>query len=276
MTKENNDIERIIDGFTLFDDELMSRVFDENIKAAEYLLRTILNRDDIRVKSTKGEYVIKSSEVGGKGVRLDIKAEEINGKAFDVEVQKDSEGAHVRRARYNSSMIDSRMLAENEDYKDMKDSYVIFIYRKDKYRCKLPVYHINRYVEETGKPFGDGSHIIYVNGRYEGNDELGRMLHDFKCTNAKDVYNNTLAEGIRYFKETEEGREDMSDAVVKYGDKREKSGEKRGEKRGERKTKLIDVKNLMETMTLTVEQALDALKINEKKEREAIIKAVRG
>ncbi|MBO6147612.1 MAG: PD-(D/E)XK nuclease family transposase, partial [Lachnospiraceae bacterium] len=184
MTKENNDIERIIDGFTLFDDELMSRVFDENIKAAEYLLRTILNRDDIRVKSTKGEYVIKSSEVGGKGVRLDIKAEEINGKAFDVEVQKDSEGAHVRRARYNSSMIDSRMLAENEDYKDMKDSYVIFIYRKDKYRCKLPVYHINRYVEETGKPFGDGSHIIYVNGRYEGNDELGRMLHDFKCTNA--------------------------------------------------------------------------------------------
>ena len=60
----------------------------------------------------------------------------------------------------------------------------------------------------------------------------------------------------------------MSDAVVKYGDKREKSGE--------RKTKLIDVKNLMETMTLTVEQALDALKINEKKEREAIIKAVKG
>ena len=60
----------------------------------------------------------------------------------------------------------------------------------------------------------------------------------------------------------------MSDAVVKYGDKREKSGE--------RKTKLIDVKNLMETMTFTVEQALDALKINEKKEREAIIKAVRG
>ena len=72
----------------------------------------------------------------------------------------------------------------------------------------------------------------------------------------------------------------MSDAVVKYGDKREKNGEKRGEKRGEKlgkkKNQLLSVKNLMETMTLTVEQALDALKINEKKEREAIIKAVRG
>ena len=53
-------------------------------------------------------------------------------------------------------------------------------------------------------------------------------------------------------------------------------GEKRGEKRGERKTKLLVAKNLMENMTLTVEQALDAMKINEKKEREAIIKAVRG
>ena len=68
----------------------------------------------------------------------------------------------------------------------------------------------------------------------------------------------------------------MSDAVVKYGDKREKSGEKRGEKLGEKKTQLLCVKNLMETMTLTVEQAMDALKINDKKEREAIIKAVRG
>ena len=53
-------------------------------------------------------------------------------------------------------------------------------------------------------------------------------------------------------------------------------GIQQGEIFGERKTKLLVVKNLMETMTLTVEQALDALKINEKKEREAIIKAVRG
>ena len=59
----------------------------------------------------------------------------------------------------------------------------------------------------------------------------------------------------------------MSDIVEKYGDKMEKRGEKR--------TRIGDVKSLMETMTLTVDQALDALKI-QGKERESIIKAVQG
>ena len=59
----------------------------------------------------------------------------------------------------------------------------------------------------------------------------------------------------------------MSDIVERYGNKREK--------RGEKKTRIGDVKSLMETMTLTVDQALDALKI-QGKERESIIKAVQG
>ena len=130
------------------------------------------------------------------------------------------------------------------------------------------MYHIDRYVEETGKAFGDGSHIIYVNGRYTGDDELGRLLHDFKCTQSSDVYNESLAKGIRHFKETEEGREHMSEAVERYANRKAKKSEK--------KTRLLDVKNLMETMSLSIDQALDALKINEEKEREMIIKAVRG
>lgn len=58
MAKRNEEIEKIIDGYTLFDDELMSTVFDENIEATEYLLKTILGRDDIRVISAKGEYSV--------------------------------------------------------------------------------------------------------------------------------------------------------------------------------------------------------------------------
>ena len=69
----------------------------------------------------------------------------------------------------------------------------------------------------------------------------------------------------------EDGYDEGVEAGIQQGIRQ---GEKRGEKRGERKTKLLVVKNLMETMTLTVEQALDALKITEQKERQSIIKAV--
>lgn len=40
----------------------------------------------------------------------------------------------------------------------------------------LPLYHIDRYVRETGKLFEDGSHIIYVNGNYKGDDEIGHLM----------------------------------------------------------------------------------------------------
>ena len=58
----------------------------------------------------------------------------------------------------------------------------------------------------------------------------------------------------------------MSEALEKYGDKREK--------RGGMNTRISDVQSLMDTMKLTLEQALDALKITEQKERQSIIKAV--
>ena len=271
MGKKNRDIDKIIDSLNLFDDELMSRVFDENNEATEYLINTILGRDDIHVKSSKGQYSMKSPKVGGHSITLDVKAESFDGKAFNVEVQNNADGAHVKRARYHSSMIDSRMLKEKEPYSKLRDSYVIFIYKRDKFRQGLPVYHIERYVEETGNKFGDGSHIIYVNGRYEGNDALGRLIHDFKCVNSKDVYNKALADSIRHYKETKEGREEMSEKVEKYGDKRERQGEKRGEKN----MRVKAVRSLMESMKWTVEQALDALMIDGK-ERKSIIKVIQG
>ena len=58
----------------------------------------------------------------------------------------------------------------------------------------------------------------------------------------------------------------MSEALEKYGDKREK--------RGGMKTRISDVQSLMDTTKWTLDQVLDALKITEQKERQSIIKAV--
>lgn len=44
---------------------------------------------------------------------------------------------------------DSKMLKEGQPFKKLKDSYVIFIYRHDKFKKGLPVYHIDRYIRET-------------------------------------------------------------------------------------------------------------------------------
>lgn len=219
---EIQDVNALIDNMTLFDDDLMSRVFDKNIPATELILRIILGRK-IKVVGVKGQVEKKNPDPHGRTIKLDIEAIDEDGTDIDIEVQGNAKGAHVKRARYHSSMIDSGLLKENQDFKKIKDSYVIFIYKHDKFKKGLPIYHIDRCVRETGEVFDDGSHIIYVNGKYKGDDDIGRLMQDFHCKSAKKMKFKELADGVRHFKETEEGREIMCEAVEKYGDRREES-----------------------------------------------------
>ena len=250
--QDNTAVNKLVDGLTLFDDDLMSRVFDKNIEATELILRIILERD-IKVICVDGQDELKNHEVGGRNITLDVHALEENGEEIDIEVQGNAAGANVKRARYHSSMLDSRMLRERQDFKKIKNSYVIFIYRHDKYKKGLPLYHIDRYVKETGELFDDGSHIIYVNGSYKGNDEIGRLMADFHQTNSEHMHYMTLAQSVKHYKETEEGRGQMCEAVEKYA--------KEYAKEYAINEKVISVQNLMENMKLTLEQALDAMGI---------------
>ena len=69
----------------------------------------------------------------------------------------------------------------------------------------LPLYHIDLYVREAGKLFEDGSHIIYVNGNYKGDDEIGHLMQDFHQTDPDNMHYKELSQEIRHFKEVEEG-----------------------------------------------------------------------
>ena len=82
----------------------------------------------------------------------------------------------------------------------------MFIYKHDKFRKGLPLYHIDRHVRETDELFDDGSHIIYVNGNYKGNDEIGQLIKDFHQTDTENMHYDALAQGVKHFKETEDVR----------------------------------------------------------------------
>ena len=213
----SKEVVEIVSGLTLFDDDLMSRVFDNNVEATELLLRIIFKRP-IKVVKAKGQEEIRSFSVDGRTVRLDIMAVDSDGKKIDIEVQTGEKGSDIKRARYHSSLLDSGMLKKGQDFSEIRDSYVIFIYKHDKFHAGLPVYHINRYVGETGEMFEDGSNIIYVNGTYSGDDDLGKMLADFMQPDASKINFKELADGVRYFKE-EGGWENMCEAVEKYGER---------------------------------------------------------
>ena len=90
---------------------------------------------------------------------------------------------------------------------------MIFITERDVLGKGKPIYHIDRVIKETGENFGDEAHILYVNGEYRDESPIGILMHDFSCTDAKDMKYGTLAERVRYFKEDEKGVAAMCKAM---------------------------------------------------------------
>ena len=199
--KHEEDLQRLR-GFRLLDDDFMSKVF-EDIKCAEFLLQIILNRDDLKVKKSNSQYSVKNLQ--GKSVRLDILAVDRENRVYNIEIQRNDKGAGVKRARYNSGIIYANVTEPGEQYEYLNETYVIFITENDVLKRGLPIYHIDRMIKETGESFGDESHIIYVNSQIKNETALGKLMHDFSCTSAKDMYYEVLANRVQYFKEDEKG-----------------------------------------------------------------------
>ncbi|MCD7776052.1 MAG: Rpn family recombination-promoting nuclease/putative transposase [Firmicutes bacterium] len=195
-------------GFRIFDDDFLGAVFEDNYEATELLLNVLFNRKDMKVSKTARQREIKGLE--GHSVRLDISAEDSDRRVYDIEIQRQDKGDLQLRSRYYSSLLDTTLLQKNEGYDKLVPTYVIFFMEKNMFDDSRPLRHyVMKELEDNGL-LGDDRHIMFVNG--DNKDEstaLGRLIHDFKCTAAKDMYYDVLAQRVRYFKETEGGIRQM-------------------------------------------------------------------
>lgn len=210
MDNSSNKREKLLEkiqDFRLLDDNFMSRIFDGNVECTELILRIILDKPELKVNEVHTQKEIKN--LLGHSVRLDIAAMDTDNEPIDVEIQRSDRGAGVKRARYNSSLMDANTLVKGKDYNKLPESYVIFITENDVMGAGLPVYHADRMIMETGKSLGDGTHIVYVNGSYRDESPIGKLMHDFSCRNPEDMYYRPLAESVRYYKNDAKGVEDM-------------------------------------------------------------------
>ena len=204
--EQMRDYEARIARFTLMDDTFMAKVFEDKA-CVEYLLKVILKKDFI-VKEIRTQFNMRN--IHGHSAVLDIFAVDSENKRYDIEVQRDDDGANPERARYNSALIDTNSLKKGQDYKDLPDVYVIFITENDVLKGNKPIYTIERTVSELGhKSFDDRSHIIYVNGKFRDNSEIGKLMHDFSCNSVSEMNNSVLKDRTAYFKEKQEGKTAM-------------------------------------------------------------------
>lgn len=200
-----------IRGFRLLDDDFMTKCFEENIEATELVLGIVLNKPDIKVEKVQTQYSMKN--IKGRSLRLDIYATDSENKKYNIEIQRADKGAGAKRARYNSSLIDSNILPAGVEVENLGETYVIFITENDVIGKNKPLYHIERYIREAEEYFNDGSHIIYVNASYKDDTDLGKLMHDFSVTEPENMYFKVLADMTGYYKKDKEGIQAMCKAM---------------------------------------------------------------
>ena len=211
-------IRQIIHDVTLMNNRFLNKALDGNIPATQRMLRIILNNDKIKVRKVGVQQWLQN--LYGHSAQLDILAEDENGTQFNVEIQRNDEGASARRARFYCGALDMHFLDRGKKYETLPDAYVIFITETDVLKNGRPLYHIQRSIDETGESFGDGSHIVYVNAACQDDTPLGRLMQDFNCSNPAKMYYKELADTVNYFKSTKEGEIDMTDIIEAYAENR--------------------------------------------------------
>ena len=207
--------EKLVAELTMMSDMFMRNVLNI-LECAEYVLRVITENDDLELTEVVVQKDYKNLQ--GRSAVLDCVA--VNGRKeiYDIEVQQEKAGAGPKRLRYHSSIIDAHSLFAGEDFEKLPESKVIFIVDEEVENEVAPILHIKRTVRETGRDYNDKSEIIYINARMKENTDLGRLMHDFHCTKAEDMYSKVLAERVRVLKETQEGVEIMCKEMEKMRD----------------------------------------------------------
>lgn len=219
--QHQEDLQRLR-GFRLLDDDFLTKCFDGDPQYIQLVLRIVLEMPDLEVVDVHTQVFVEN--LLNRSVRLDVLATDSAGRKMNVEIQRADKGAGRKRARYNSSMMDANLLQKGADFDTLPETYVVFITEHDVIGRGKPIYRIGRCIFDTGESFGDGSHILYVNGEYRDETPIGKLMHDFSCTDPADMYYGKLAERVRFFKESKEGiaimcriMEDMRNQTLKEG-----------------------------------------------------------
>ena len=252
-----------IDEMCLMDDNFMSAVL-ENKACCELVLSIILNRDDIEVIECKTQYSM--TNLHGRAVRLDVLAKDKTGAYLNIEVQRNDRDAVPKRARFNSSLLDANVVEKGTEFKDLPETFVIFITENDVLGKGLPLYTVDRIVRETNEIFDDKSHIIYVNSQITNDSALGRLMSDFRCKNPEEMHYDMLSDIAKFAKEREDEK-GMCQIIDDIVQRECKEVEKKAEKKSSVNTalRMIDegiftVELISKMTTLPIEEVEELIK----------------
>ena len=97
----------------------------------------------------------------------------------------------------------------------MPEVYIIYISETDLWKDGFTIYLVKKYFGDTGIPYDDGLHILYVNAQVDDGSETAKLMEYFRATDPNDMEHGALSERVHYLKCEEGGYKEMCEISEK-------------------------------------------------------------
>lgn len=161
-------------------DDCFFEVMMEDPDACEELLQVVLENPLLRIKkeTVSGQKSIRI--IGKRSIRVDAYAEGNEHTVFNIEIQRADNENHVKRVRYNASVITVNRSEPGDLFEQVQELFVIYIADFDVLGNGRTISHAEMTCVETGVALNDGLHEIFVTTVGKDNSKIARLMKEYK------------------------------------------------------------------------------------------------
>ena len=171
MTEQQQILEQHWQSATIRDNFIFGKTFETNPDLCRRLIEIILNIKVTNLSFPEREKVVEA-RADSKGIRLDVYAEDKGAeRSFDLEMQVTNNDNLAKRMRYYQGLIDLDKLKHGQHYRNLGDTFIIFI-------CPFKVFRDNRHVhtfrnlcvESPNVALDDGATKVFLSTKGSADD----------------------------------------------------------------------------------------------------------
>lgn len=183
------------------DDGLMCFLFQDDLELAQFVLRIVMQNHTLILNESEEQ---RDRKIPKSARPIDLilyGADSTLNEMQSIRRMWDDGPSGRKRTRYYGSLTDAESLNERQELKGLATTYSVFFAEHDIFKGNAPVYPIGLMNMVTKEIYPCRQRILYVNGAYGGSDNIGMLMHDFRCSDPSGMYFTQLAKKTRLVKE---------------------------------------------------------------------------
>lgn len=238
-------------------DDVFFEALAQNPKVCQEILRVILEDDKLVVN----DVITQNSErnIYGRSVRLDALCTLGTGEKCNIEVQRSDNDDHLRRARFNASVITAINSDPGTKFENVKDVCIVYISQFDVFKQGKTIYRVDKMIRETGIYVDDGLREIFVNTAVNDGSDISELMSCFLAERVDNPKFPELSNEVKRLKETEGGLDVMCDIMEQYNQEAvDKEIKQRIVKMAKKGFQIKDIADIYDKTVDEIESILDS------------------